>query len=94
MFTIQSYKLVTGAQYTTLLHEPDRKTKWLRVLIMRPGKALCMEKILACELEHMRQIEHKSKPYPLKRALKIFRRFAKSHGANKSAKSFLKEATV
>lgn len=93
MVTIQSYTLVSGAKHVTLVLEPERKTKWLRVLVMR-DKALSIERVTASESEHMQPLLYKGKPYPLKRALKIFRKFAKSHGASKSAKSFLKEATV
>jgi len=91
MYSLHTYRLVSGADHVALLHTPDRKTKWLRVVVMR-DKALGVERVPASEREHMRPLERKGKPYPMKRALKTFRTFAKSHGSSKAARDFIREA--
>lgn len=90
-YSLHTYRLVSGADHIALLHTPDRKTKWLRVLVMR-DKPLSVDKVPASEREHMRDVERKGKPYPLKRALKVFRLFALSHGSSKGARDFIREA--
>lgn len=91
MYSLHTYRLVSGADHIAILHTPDRKTKWLRVLVMR-DRALGVERVPASEHEHMRDAWLKSKPYPMSRALKVFRKFAKSHGSSKAARDFIKDA--
>lgn len=90
-YSLHSYKLASGAQHIAILQAPERQTKWLRILVMR-DKPLSVERVTVSEREHMRPIEYKGKPYPLKRALKHFRKFAKAHGSNKAARKFIREA--
>ena len=90
-YSLHSYKLVSGAQHVCILQEPDRKTKWLKILVMR-DRPLAVERITMSEREHMRPIDFRGAPYPLKRALKHFRAFAKAHGSNKTARQFIREA--
>ena len=90
-YSLHSYKLVSGSQHICILQEPDRKTKWLHILVMR-DKPLGVERVTESEREHMRPIEYKGKPYPMKRALKHFRKFGKAHGSNKVARKFIREA--
>lgn len=91
-YSLHSYKLASGAQHICILQEPDRKTKWLRILVMR-DKPLAIERVTESEREHMLPFQWRGKPYPLKRALKIFRKFGKSHGSNKAARQFIREAS-
>jgi len=92
MYSLHTYRLVSGADHVALLHTPDRKTKWVKVLVMR-DKALGVERVPASEREHMRELLHKGKPYPMARALKVLRKFAKAHGSSKAARDFIREAS-
>ena len=92
MYSLHTYRLVSGADHVALLHTPDRKTKWLKVLVMR-DRALAVDKVPTSEREHMRELLHKGNPYPMPRALKTFRKFAKSHGSSKAARQFIREAS-
>ncbi len=91
MYSLHTYRLVSGADHVALLHTPSRKTKWLRVLVMR-DKALGIEKVPASERDHMRALERKGKPYPMARALKVYRKHAKAHGSSKAARDFIRSA--
>jgi len=91
-YSLHTYRLVSGADHVALLHTPDRKTKWLRVIVMR-DRSLGIEKVPASERDHMRPLERKGKPYPMARALKTFRKFAKAHGSSKAARDFIREAS-
>jgi len=91
-YSLHTYRLVSGADHTALLCTPDRKTKWLKVLVMR-DRALGIEKVPASEREHMRELLHKGKPYPMARALKVYRKHAKAHGSSKAARDFIREAS-
>ena len=90
-YSLHSYKLASGAQHVCILQSPDRKTKWLKILVMR-DKPLTIERVTISEREHMRPIEFRGAPYPLKRAIKHFRAFGKAHGSNKAARQFIREA--
>lgn len=89
-YSLHSYKLASGAQHICILQAPERKTKWLKILVMR-DKPLSVERVPVSEREHMRPIEFRGAPYPLKRALKLFRKFGKAHGSNKVARKFIRE---
>ena len=91
-YSLHTYRLASGADHIAILHTPDRKTKWLHVLVMR-DRALGIDKVSASERDHMRALEHKGKPYPMARALKVFRKFAKSHGSSKAARDFIRAAS-
>ena len=92
MYSLHTYRLVSGADHVALLLTPERKTKWLKVLVMR-DKALSIERVPASERDHMRPLEHKGKPYPLARALKVYRKHAKAHGSTKAARDFIRSAS-
>jgi hypothetical protein len=64
--------------------------KWIQVLTM-DGK-LTVRKVPKTEDRYMCELTHKRKPYPMSRALRTFRRFGRTHGINKRAKLFLREA--
>lgn len=69
--------------------------KWLQVLAIDATAegGLRMWKVLKSDRGYMTPLLRKGKPYPMKRALKTFRNFAKAHGATKGATKFLKEAS-
>lgn len=92
MYSLHTYRLASGADHIAILQTPDRKTKWLNILVMR-DKPLGVERITVSERDHMRPVERNGAPYPLKRALKIFRKFGKSHGISKAAREFIREAS-
>lgn len=92
MYSLHTYRLASGADHIAILHTPDRQTKWLRVIVMR-DRALGIDRVPMSEREHMRPVERKGKPYPMERALKVFRKFAKSHGSSKAARDFIREAS-
>ena len=91
MYSLHIYRLASGADHIAILQTPDRKTKWLNVIIMR-DKPLGIERITVSERDHMRPAWLKDKPYPMSRAVKIFRKFGKSHGSSKAARDFIREA--
>lgn len=93
MYSLHMYRLETsGDGHVVILQTPERKTKWLNILMMK-DKPLGVERVTASEQEHMLPLEYQGKPYPMKRALNIFRKFGKSHGSSKAARDFIREAS-
>ena len=65
--------------------------KWMHILVM--DGPLTVRKVSTEEQRYMSDMQlTNGKPYPLKRALRHFRHFAKTSGVTKSAKHFLAEA--
>lgn len=69
-------------------------TKWLTVLpLTATGQApMGLWKVEKSDRRYMKPLMRGRKPYPMKRAIRGFRRLAKTHGITKGAKKFLKEA--
>ena len=69
-------------------------TKWLHVLAIdaTTSGGLKLWKVPLTEDRYMQPLLHKGKPYPMARALKVFRKFAKEHGLTNGAKKLLREA--
>lgn len=65
--------------------------KWMPVLVM--DGPLRVRKVPTEEQRYMTDLTKKGKPYPVKTAVRLFRRFGKAHGISKGAKQFLKEAS-
>ncbi len=71
-----------------------RGTKWMKVVALdaAANAGLRVWKVQMSEDQYMTPILYKGKPYPMKRALTVFRRMTKSHSATKGAKKLMKEA--
>lgn len=72
-----------------------RGRKWLQVIAMdaSPDGGVKVWKVPMSDERFMKPLMHKGKPYPMKRALRIFRSMARTHGITKGAKKLLKEAS-
>jgi len=68
--------------------------KWLQVVAMDATKTggMTVWRVPRDDLRYMEPLLRKGKPYPMSRALTVFRRFAKSHGATKAAMKIIREA--
>lgn len=68
--------------------------KWIQVLAIDASSSggMKMWKEPIAHEANMKPLLYKGKPYPVNRALKVFRKVGKTHGITKSAKAFLKEA--
>lgn len=68
--------------------------KWLQVVALDAtvNGGVRVWRVAKSEEAHMIPLMRKGKPYPVKRALKGFRRMAKSHGISKGAINLLREA--
>lgn len=65
--------------------------KWIHVMVL--DGPLTVRKVPADEMKYMSDMTIKNgKAYPMKRALRHFRHFAKTSGVTKNAKRFLAEA--
>ncbi len=64
--------------------------KWMQVLVMEGP--LTIRRVPTSDIKFMTDITHKGKPYSMKKAIRIFRHFAKASGVTTKAKKFLKEA--
>ena len=73
-----------------------RGTKWMQVLCIDATASGGMKlwKVPLTDEQYMRPLLRKGKPYPVKRAIKIFRDFGKTHGISKGAKKLLKEVAA
>ena len=69
--------------------------KWLQVVAIdaNKGGGLKVWKAPLTDTKYMKPLMRGRKPYPIPRALKTFRKLAKTHGASKGAKKLLKEAS-
>lgn len=65
--------------------------KWMSVMIM--NGTLSVSRVAKSEERFMTSLVRRNNPYPLKRALKVFRSYGRNHGISKGAKRFLSEAT-
>ena len=63
--------------------------KFISLIPIESGKVR-IRKILLSEGRHLTPIKYKGKPYPLSRAIRIFKRHAKSFGITDSAKRALR----
>lgn len=66
--------------------------KWMQVLTL--DGPLTVRKVATTEQRHMTVMFFKGKPYPIRRAVRHYRHFAKTNGITKNAKTFLKEAAA
>lgn len=88
MATIELKQYATNDGLKTALIKEG--PKWIQILTM-DGK-LIVRKVPKTEARYMCELTFKRRPYPIKRAIKTFRRFGRSHGISKTAKHFLREA--
>lgn len=90
MIELVKYRSVDGVR--NALVKDGRK--WMKVLYIDATKTggMTMRKVPQSDRRFMTPLLRKGKPYPMSRALTVFRRFAKSHGATKTAKRFITEA--
>jgi hypothetical protein len=65
--------------------------KWLQVLLM-DGK-LKVRRVPVEEARHMSDVTRRGQPYPMQRALKVYRLHGRLHGDTKSARKFLRRAS-
>jgi lipocalin len=77
------------------LVQESRKYLWVLALTPSSKGKLAVWKVDKTERKYMTfmTLGKNKRPYPLSRAVKAFRRMGKTHGINKRAKQFLKEAT-
>lgn len=70
-------------------------TKWLQVIAIdaTPDGGLKVWKVPKSDLKYMTPLLRNGKPYPMSRALKVFRSIAATHGISNGAKKLLKEAS-
>lgn len=70
--------------------------KWLQVLCIDATTSGGMKlwKVPLTDTQYMKPLLRKGKPYPMSRALKVFRKVGKTHGITKGAKKLLKEANA
>ena len=70
--------------------------KYLHVVAIdaNPDSGLTVWKVDKGERKYMKPVMKGKREYPMKRALKTFRRFAKTHGATKAAKQLIREAAA
>jgi hypothetical protein len=73
-----------------------RGRKWMHVLCIDATASGGMKlwKVPLSDERYMRPLLHKGKPYPFKRAIKIYHAMGKTHGISKGAKKLLKEAAA
>jgi len=90
MATIELKQYATESGVRTAFVREQRK--WIQVLIM-DGKNITVRKVPKSEARYMCELVYKRQPYPIKRALKTFRKFGRKHGMSRSAKIFLREVT-
>lgn len=100
MFTLVSYHMWQKGQYG--YHSGVRVAfvkegrKWLQVVAMDASfkGGLRIYKVKKSELEYMKPLLRKNKPYPMRVALQMFKDFGKVHGRTKGVKRFFKELTA
>lgn len=68
--------------------------KWLQVVAMdaTSNEGLRVWRVPKTDEVYMTPLLHNGNPYPMSRALRVFRKLAKTHGITKGAKKLLKEA--
>lgn len=70
--------------------------KWLQVVAIDATAegGLRVWKVPKSDERYMKPLLLNGKPYPMARALKVFRSMAKTHGITKGAKKLLREASL
>jgi hypothetical protein len=87
-FELKEYRTESGIK--TAIVKPSGP-KWMHVMIM--DGTLSVQKVPATEERYMTSMVRRNNPYPLSRAIKVFRNYGRTHGKSKGAKRFLSEAT-
>ena len=89
MIELVNYRTDEGLRCAFVKHG----TKWSKVLTIDAGKqsGLVIHKVPKTDQRYMTPLLHKGKPYPIKRALRHFRKFGKTHGITGGAKKLLQE---
>ena len=75
-----------GSAYRVAIVHAGRKL--LHALLLEDGP-LRVRKLPQEEAHHMAPLVYRGGPYPLRRAVKTFRRHGKAHGCTKTASRFL-----
>lgn len=88
MIEIRRHQTEGGFHVVLLVKEG---TKWTQAIAIR-ATGLVMIKIPNSEREQLGELTYKGQPYPVKRALRHFRRMARQYGATKAVKQSLKSA--
>lgn len=89
MIELMNYRTNEGVRSAFVKHGH----KWLQVLAIDAGErsGLRIYQVPKTEERYMRPLLRKGKPYPISRALKVFKNFGKTHGMSKGVKKFLTE---
>jgi hypothetical protein len=88
MVELRSYHTEQGVKTALVL----RGRKWLQVLLL--DGALTVRRVRIGESKHMTDIVRRGQPYPMQRALKVFRLHGRLHGYTKGARKFLSKASA
>jgi len=88
MVELRSYHTEQGVKVALVL--PGRK--WLQVLML--DGTLTVRRVRIGEAKHMTDIALRGRPYPMRRALKVFRGHGRLHGDTKGARQFLRRASA
>ena len=69
-------------------------SKWLQVLAFDAtvSGGLKLWKVPLSDEQYMQPLLYRDKPYPMSRALKVFKALGKTHGISNAAKKLLREA--
>lgn len=96
MFELVRYHTLKADESCKRVALVKEMRKYLYVVVLSTSGQSPMRvcKVAKEERRYMTPLMRGTKPYPMRRALKGFRRLAKSHGATKSVKNFLKEASA
>ncbi len=87
MVELRSYHTEQGVKVALVLSG----RKWLQVMVM--DGPLTVRRVRICEAKHMTDIVRRGAPYPMHRALKVFRGHGRLHGYTKGARKFLRQAS-
>lgn len=92
-----TWKKAHGGGYESAVRSAFVKAgrKWLKVLAIDAtlNGGLRVWRVPTSDQQYMRPLLLRGKPYPVARALKAFRRMAKSHGVSNGAKRLLREVS-
>ena len=84
---LKSYRTSHGTR-TALV---DAKRAWCHVLMM--DGPLTLKRVPITDQQFMTPLEHMGRPYPISRAIRVFRNYGRAHGISRSARLFLTEAS-
>ena len=87
---LMQYRTNEGGTKTALVAPVLRK--WRQILMMEDGP-LKVRRVLSDEQRYMTPLERNGKPYPISRAIRVFRDHARTHGISRTARHFLTEAS-